>query len=501
MKLMNCLLNSLFLFSALSAMSEDKFVEHEIVYYGNPEALKITNSKILENNQEIQRVYKEYQKKEGPKNRGIIFESLSHAISFNNSKKAPISEKALFDFLGVPNLAQYSDKNNSEYLYEFKKENKKHYFSFNFRKGFLTNGGSIVSISKQSLAFYHKYKKGEPKFQFKYKGYAKPVTFTFLTNKGKPLKNALFYLYLEENGKFKYAMLRGTPLNDKAQITIKNLPEEFSGMAKSKDEFYFCNFTNKNTVIKNGKTLLKTPETGIISFQFKDCPSFYTPFVVPYYRKAETGKYKSDGGIGIFLINGHEFTISNLKAGIYKIELKKDYKTKEVIWSKDGIKVTAGKKTVIPPITLTPKQFGKDLYEAYLSRKEAQKKWERQEWDTLNSHEYLYDLGSKSLRYKISYDDYKNSPSWKIGEKLPLPQKKAVELATKEMKKYLDKDVEIRPFRIILERMSKYNKTDKWMYLITFQTFSNRGTSVTFWDGIPVLMTGKIPKPEIIERK
>jgi hypothetical protein len=121
----------------------------------------------------------------------------------------------------------------------------------------------------------------------------------------------------------------------------------------SKDDYY-CHYVKIEDVsIRNGIAKITVPITGIISATIHKYPlKIKHPVVVEAFKKNETGTYESVKGIGIFLNIDYQFEIPCLPTGIYKIQIKDDYQSRETHFEQEAINVVSGKKTDIGKISL-----------------------------------------------------------------------------------------------------------------------------------------------------
>ncbi len=217
-------------------------------------------------------------------------------------------------------------------------------------------------------------------------GTERRYTIQFLGEDGKPVPNARFYLYERRNGEFNRALFRGHRLNAEATIELESMPAEFTIGVVSSESFYywFCESpfmprhvvtvwnmshligspgavlrvplvgmlllaTRDSIVIKPGQNVIQVEQSGTVSFTFAEVdPQIRNPLVVPCFRQFAIGGcsfYMPHGGIGIFLEAHNPFEFEGLRPGKYKFELKKEYESDDLYWSKGNVVVQKGKRT------------------------------------------------------------------------------------------------------------------------------------------------------------
>ena len=181
----------------------------------------------------------------------------------------------------------------------------------------------------------------------------RPISFCFLNENGKPIAGK--FTLLEYVGDICLSgWYKGKPVGEDGMVRLEDSPEEFIVYFVSDDTFYTRGYTHKDVDFGKETNTLSIQPTGTIVFSLEAYPtSIKKPLVVLHYVKKPDNTYERKGGMGIFPEVGREFEIEGLQSGVYRIELKHDYKDKHIIWEKSDIFVKAKRKTIIPPMRIT----------------------------------------------------------------------------------------------------------------------------------------------------
>ena len=83
------------------------------------------------------------------------------------------------------------------------------------------------------------------------------LSIQFVREDGKPIPEALFYLYERKNGEFQRALYRHHKMDDSARITLETIPKEFTIGVVSSKHFYHTFWDSPDIAIKSGTNVIK----------------------------------------------------------------------------------------------------------------------------------------------------------------------------------------------------------------------------------------------------
>jgi hypothetical protein len=185
-----------------------------------------------------------------------------------------------------------------------------------------------------------------------------PVTFTFVDEKGAPVKGS-FTIHECKNGEFKRNIRRNVPLDDKGSVTVDAFPAEFEFDALSRDEFYY--FEGKSSELDPAKHEFRKVcmPKGAIHFEVQDLPGPDVSMVMEFQRKTEKGTFEIVRGIGLSAKTGKKQTMGDLEPGDYYIAVKFHYEDSAPLFKSKEFKVVKKEYTELPAIKITEEDIAR----------------------------------------------------------------------------------------------------------------------------------------------
>jgi hypothetical protein len=106
-----------------------------------------------------------------------------------------------------------------------------------------------------------------------------------------------------------------------------------------------------------------------------------------------------------------------------------------------------------------------------------------------SSRGFISRVDGKEVEFRVSSSDLVKSPSWRVGNKLPLSIEQAVSIAKLEIKNYSDEE---KLWHLTSFSFNQLDSEDKWFYAIQFNKKLREGSEMDSDDYliIPILFEG-----------
>ena len=116
--------------------------------------------------------------------------------------------------------------------------------------------------------------------------------------------------------------------------------------------------------------------------------------------------------------------------------------------------------------------------------------------ERLRLTKYIY---GQKYTVKVLDEDIEEMPSWNPeAEEVPLSLRKAVEVARKNLPRFLPKDAEKWALDTISLTQVGKPGSNKWLYQVDFTNFGLLGSNMDFMFSIYVKMDGTIVEPQVV---
>jgi hypothetical protein len=186
------------------------------------------------------------------------------------------------------------------------------------------------------------------------------IVLQFIDESGSPLRDIeidIFKLVKQPSNPHVDFFVKEKPVDKDGRLrlpkTILPLPEGSKISIHSKDDYYYHYLNFEDISIRNGLARITVPKTGIIVATIQNySPAIKHPVVVEVFRKTHSGSYESVRGMGIFLSKNYRFEVNGLPTGVYKLQIKDDYESKQAHFEQETINVVSGRRTDIGNINL-----------------------------------------------------------------------------------------------------------------------------------------------------
>jgi hypothetical protein len=171
----------------------------------------------------------------------------------------------------------------------------------------------------------------------------------FMNEFGSPLPDVEINIFKQTSSSHLNFLLKEKPVDKEGRLRLPNailpLPAGSEIGIHSKDDYYFHYLKIEDLSIRNGTARITVPKTGIIAATIQNYPpAIKHPVVVEAFKKNDKGSYESVRGIGIFLSKDYRFEVAGLPTGVYRLQIKDDYESKQSYFEQEAIEVVGGKK-------------------------------------------------------------------------------------------------------------------------------------------------------------